>query len=121
MRTIKCSDKTEAVRKPTGEAVLAAAPCSAVVPRDKVMAAEAALMTAAAEFGRAWGYDQREHPRSYWLELHISRWSDLARCALAYAECFGENPPNDPSSATRRTGGNDCNRDAPAGFAAAHG
>jgi hypothetical protein len=29
--------------------------------------------------------------------------------------------PNDPSSATRRTGGNDCNRDAPAGFAAAHG
>jgi hypothetical protein len=30
-------------------------------------------------------------------------------------------PPNDPSSATRRTGRNDCNRDAPAGFAAAHG
>ena len=29
--------------------------------------------------------------------------------------------PNDPSSATRRTGRNDCNRDAPAGFAAAHG
>lgn len=28
---------------------------------------------------------------------------------------------NDPSSATRRTGGNDCNHDAPAGFAAAHG
>jgi len=28
---------------------------------------------------------------------------------------------NDPSSATRRTGRNDCNRDAPAGFAAAHG
>ena len=29
--------------------------------------------------------------------------------------------PNDPSSATRRTGRNDCNRDAHAGFAAAHG
>ena len=29
--------------------------------------------------------------------------------------------PNNPSSATRRTGGNDCNRDAPGGFAAAHG
>ena len=29
--------------------------------------------------------------------------------------------PNDPSSATRRTGRNNCNRDAPAGFAAAHG
>jgi len=31
------------------------------------------------------------------------------------------NRPNDPSSATRRTGRTDCNRDAPAGFAAAHG
>ena len=29
--------------------------------------------------------------------------------------------PNDPSSATRRTGRVDCNRDALAGFAAAHG
>lgn len=29
--------------------------------------------------------------------------------------------PNDKSSATRRTGRGDCNRDAPAGFAAAHG
>ena len=29
--------------------------------------------------------------------------------------------PNDPSSATRRTGRDDCNRDAPAGFAAAYG
>src|ERR1051325_5625678 len=29
--------------------------------------------------------------------------------------------PNDPSSATRRTGRNDCNSDALAGFAAAHG
>ena len=29
--------------------------------------------------------------------------------------------PNASSSAIRRTGANDCNRDAPAGFAAAHG
>src|SRR3954465_10303890 len=29
--------------------------------------------------------------------------------------------PNDPSSATRPAGGVDCNRDAMAGFAAAHG
>jgi hypothetical protein len=29
--------------------------------------------------------------------------------------------PNDPSSATRPTGRTDCNRDAHAGFAAAHG
>jgi hypothetical protein len=29
--------------------------------------------------------------------------------------------PNDPSSAARRTGRNDGNHDAPAGFAAAHG
>src|SRR6266487_3541031 len=29
--------------------------------------------------------------------------------------------PNDPSSATRPTRGHDCNRDAMAGFAAAHG
>jgi hypothetical protein len=30
-------------------------------------------------------------------------------------------PPNDPSSATRPTRALDCNRDAMAGFAAAHG
>jgi len=29
--------------------------------------------------------------------------------------------PNDPISATRRTGRNDCNHNAPAGFAGAHG
>ncbi len=33
----------------------------------------------------------------------------------------GVKPPNDPSSATRRSGRMDCNRDALAGFAAAHG
>ena len=66
---------------------------AAVVSREKVMEVEAALMKAAADFGRAFGCDQREHPRSYWLELHIERWGELARCALAYADCFGE-PPN---------------------------
>ena len=30
-------------------------------------------------------------------------------------------PPNDPSSATRPTRASDCNREAMAGFAAAHG
>ena len=30
------------------------------------------------------------------------------------------NTPNDPSSATRRTRHNDCNHEAPAGFAAVH-
>ena len=34
---------------------------------------------------------------------------------------LAQHRANDPSSATRRTGRNDCNRDAPAGFAAAHG
>ena len=40
-------------------------------------------------------------------------------CAIAGRDA--RTPPNDPSSATRRTGRNDCNHDAPAGFAAAHG
>ena len=35
--------------------------------------------------------------------------------------CCGVKPPNDPSSATRPTKAFDCNRDAMAGFAAAHG
>ena len=34
---------------------------------------------------------------------------------------YGDKWPNDPSSATRPTGRNDCNLDAMAGFAAAHG
>ncbi len=33
--------------------------------------------------------------------------------------CFADVLPDDPSSATRRTGRHDCNRDAPAGFASA--
>ncbi len=62
------------------------------VSRNQVMAAEAVLMKAAAAFGRDWGCDQREHPRGYWLELHIERWGLLARSALAYAECFDGDP-----------------------------
>ena len=38
---------------------------------------------------------------------------------LAYRE--GRTPPNDPSSATRPARASDCNREAMAGFAAAHG
>jgi hypothetical protein len=34
---------------------------------------------------------------------------------------YGASWPNAPSSATRRKGRNHCNRDAPAGFAAAPG
>jgi hypothetical protein len=44
--------------------------------------------------------------------------------SLVLGDCLHEGRdemPNDPSSATRRRGRNDCNRDAPAGFAAAHG
>lgn len=76
-----------------------AAQCSAaIVSREKVMAAETALMMAATEFGRDWGCDQTRHPKSYWLELHLGRWAELARCALAYAACF-EKPPNDQAEA----------------------
>ena len=39
---------------------------------------------------------------------------------IAFSHCVRESP-NDPSSATRPAGRNDCNRDAHAGFAAAHG
>ena len=84
-------NETLNVERPAGLA--AATGSAAVVSREKVMEVEVALMKAATDFGRAWGCDQREHPRSYWLELHIERWGELTRCALAYADCFGE-PPN---------------------------
>jgi len=42
---------------------------------------------------------------------------DLSAKALVFNA--GQEGANDPSSATRRTGRMDCNRDAPAGFAAA--
>jgi hypothetical protein len=49
----------------------------------------------------------------------------LLAIAIRFISVLGEiralMTPNDPSSATRRRGGNDCNHDAPAGFAAAHG
>ena len=66
-----------------------------VVAREFLMTKEADLMKAANEFGKGWGIDQREHPRSYWVELHISRWAELCRCAIAYSECF-EAKPDDP-------------------------
>ena len=44
----------------------------------------------------------------------------LAAC-LAFVHTGREETPNDPSSATRPTRAHDCNRDAMAGFAAAHG
>lgn len=62
------------------------------ITRAQVMDTEADLMKAANEFGKAWGCDQRVHPRAYWLDLHLSRWSELARAALAYAECFDSQP-----------------------------
>ena len=54
------------------------------------------------------------------------RWAQVRSAVKAQAddsvlEVMRRIMPNDPSSATRRTGRNDCNRDAPAGFAAAHG
>ncbi len=45
---------------------------------------------------------------------------DLDSFQSIVVDC-GTAQKNDPSSATRRTGRNDCNHDAPAGFAAAHG
>jgi len=44
----------------------------------------------------------------------------LKATARAYYSAVCE-PPNDPSSATRRTGGHECNSEPMAGFAAAHG
>ncbi len=51
-------------------------------------------------------------------------WLQMSRVKLRSEDvakrAHGERP-NDPSSATRRTGRTDCNHDAPAGFAAALG
>jgi len=54
------------------------------------------------------------------------RWLKLDRTRKAASETVREcvacaHTPNDPSSATRPTGRTDCNSDATAGFAAAHG
>ena len=40
---------------------------------------------------------------------------------VQFSFCESEEMPNDPRSATRPAGGVDCNSDAMAGFAAAHG
>jgi hypothetical protein len=69
---------------------------------DQRMLAEADLMTAAAEFASTWGVDQTAHPRSYWLDLHIERWSDLARAALAYAEALRDSPNSEMSDRAGR-------------------
>ena len=63
-------------------------PLEPVVSREAILAAEAALMKAANEFGKGWGCDPREHPRIHWLELHLERWANLARSALEYSECY---------------------------------
>ena len=55
-------------------------------------------------------------------ELMVWHVEDAPGKAFRVNVCDTETlSPNDPSSATRRTGRDDCNRDAPAGFAAAHG
>lgn len=53
--------------------------------------------------GLSWPF---EHPGGTLDSSHNARWVHV-------------DSPNDPSSATRRTGGNACNREAPAGFTAA--
>jgi len=55
----------------------------------------------------------------HFAELAATTIGVKANVALALARGFPLQ--NDPNSATRRTGRNDCNRDAHAGFAAAHG
>ena len=45
----------------------------------------------------------------------------IACAAVTSGDMVCALPPNDPSSATRPTRASDCNREAMAGFAAAHG
>lgn len=78
-------------KKPTSEAPLAAPDGSALDAHTPRMEAEAELMTAAMEFGRIWGQNQREHPKSYWLEVHLERWNRLARAAVAYTATLEPN------------------------------
>ncbi len=53
----------------------------------------------------------------------MPRQASRMTCGASSLELAGEVPqrPNDPSSATRPAGRHDCNSDAMAGFAAAHG
>ncbi len=50
-----------------------------------VMDAEAALMRAAVDFSYQWGIDQKQQPKIYWLELHITKMKTLTTAALQYA------------------------------------
>jgi hypothetical protein len=52
------------------------------------------------------------------VEGAVLGWMELEGTAFMLDACV---TPNDSSSATRRAGRHDGNRDAPAGFAAAHG
>ena len=70
-----------------GEPLPASLESHEVIARENIMKAEAALMKAATEFAYQWGRDQTVHPKMYWLELHLTNWAELARSALAYAEC----------------------------------
>lgn len=64
-------------------------------------------------------------PKEQWcLKGHSAICDTLCKlwcCKHEHQEALLAPRPNDPSSATRRTGRTDCNRDAHAGFAAAHG
>ncbi len=65
-------------------------------------------------------HNSRANMRKKWYDVftHI-----IAGACGSLTVIIGQRllTPNDQSSATRRTGRNDCNHDAPAGFAAAYG
>ncbi|PWU14504.1 MAG: hypothetical protein C5B50_17190, partial [Verrucomicrobia bacterium] len=58
-------------------------------------------------------------PRRTWRAFFTPRADLWIFNGLEHADCHTLNAPNDLSSATRRTGRNDYNRDSPAKFAAA--
>ena len=62
-------------------------------------------------------YSERDPHETRCWRVESETWREAAEDLRAEIE----KSQNDPSSATRRTGRHDCNRDAPAGFAAAHG
>jgi len=53
--------------------------------------------------------------------LHDQFFKPVYRVGQFHGDIWHPMPPNDPSSATRPAGRHDCNSDAMAGFAAAHG
>ena len=63
-----------------------------------VMDAEATLMKAATEFAYQWGRDQTVHPKMYWLELHMTKWRELAVAAVQYTSAIeSQNEPTLPT------------------------